>query len=69
MVLKREVYSKVTINGQIYNIKLINNPTIDDIVETEARIYAIGRKNGQVDENRYVKRSIKDFLIRVGVER
>lgn len=69
MSISREVYSKIVINGRSYSIKLINNPTIDDVLETEARIYATERAAGEVDETRSVPRTMRDYLVRLGVER
>jgi hypothetical protein len=67
---RQEVESKLLLEGKSYSIKLIHNPTVDDVVITEARIQAAEISNGDVlvDERR-VQRDIRDFLIRLGVER
>jgi hypothetical protein len=67
---RQEVESKILLEGKSYSIKLIHNPTVDDVVITEARIQAAEISNGDVlvDERR-VQRDVRDFLIRLGVER
>jgi len=56
-------------NGSVYNVKLIENPTIDDILVTEAKIYAYSMATSTVDTTRRVGRDIRNFLINIGVER
>lgn len=51
----------------LYNI--ISNPLIDDVVITEARLQAYEVENGTLEEGRRVDRGVRDFLIRLGVER
>jgi hypothetical protein len=69
MSFRNEVEQRFIVDGRPVIIKLINNPTIDDIVVTEARVYATSIERGNVDTNRRVSRGLRDFLIRLGVER
>lgn len=69
MAAQNVVHTQLVDNGVVYNVKLIENPTIDDILVTEAKIYAHSMATGTVDESRRVGRDIRDFLINTGVER
>jgi len=62
--------SRMVVEGRPLIINLIENPTIDDVVITEARIYAASLDNSDPTINdRKVSRNILDFLIRQNVER
>lgn len=61
---------KVVIQGKPFIISLIENPIIDDVLITEARIQAISIYNQDDSaDDRIVDRGIRDYLIRLGVER
>lgn len=64
-----EVDSRLFIDGRPYVMNLIANPTIDDVLITEMRVRAHEIVSGKTDDERRVSRDIRDFLIRVGVER
>jgi hypothetical protein len=49
--------------------RVISNPIIDDVVITEARLLAYEIENGPLADERRVERGVRDFLIRLGVER
>lgn len=66
---RQEVESRMVVDGRPVIIRVISNPTIDDVVITEARIYAAELEGGTIDEDRRVQRDVRDFLIRLGVER
>lgn len=61
--------SRLIIDGRPVVIKLISNPLIDDVVITEAIIKASEIENGTFNATRRVDRGVRDFLIRLGVER
>lgn len=69
MAIRAKAESKVVIDGKPYIVSIIDNPTIEDVVETEARIYAAEVMNNTPREDRRVERPIRDFLIRLGVDR
>lgn len=69
MSIRNQITKRYVINGKPVIISLINNPVIDDIVVTEARIQASYVQTGNVDPNRRVDRDLRDFLIRLGVQR
>lgn len=69
MAARDIVSSRLIVNGRPYIINLINNPTIDDVVMTESRVLAAEIENGVIEEGRRVSRDIRDFLIRLKVER
>lgn len=62
--------ASVVIEGKPFLLSFFDNVTIDDVLITEARIQAIAilKQDGSADD-RSVDRSIRDYLIRLGVER
>ena len=51
-------------------VSLIQNPLIDDVLITEARLQATDIEEGNsANPDRRVGRDVRDFLIRLGVER
>jgi hypothetical protein len=69
MSIRQEVTQRLIIDGQPRIIRLIQNPTIDDVLVSEARIHAAEIEQGIQDDTRRVPRAIRDFLIRMKVER
>ena len=69
MTNRQEVQNRLVIEGRPFLVNLIANPTIDDVVITEMRLHAHEISSGQTDPDRRVSRDIRDFLIRIGVER
>lgn len=69
MTYRQDVSERVVVNGVPFIVTLISNPTIDDVVVTEARLHAATLEGYSVPENRKVEREIKDFLVRLGVDR
>jgi hypothetical protein len=66
---RRDIEQRLIVDGRPYVIRLISNPTIDDVLVTEARIRLSEIESGSVDSSRQVKRDVRDLLIRIGVER
>lgn len=69
MSSRSEIDAKFAVNNKSLLVKLINNPTIDDVLNIEARVYAASVGQGNLDTDRRVERDLRDFLIRIGVER
>lgn len=69
MTVRNDVESRYVVNGRPVLVRLINNPTIDDVMTTEARIQAYSLETGKVDMTRRVSRGLRDFLIQIGVEK
>jgi hypothetical protein len=65
---RTEVVSDIVVAGRPLTLKLLSHPLIDDILLTEAQIAAFEIENGPGEERR-VGRDIRDYLIRLGVER
>lgn len=63
--------SRLIVDGKPVLINLITGPTIDDVVMVEAQLYAasLDREDPSMTEGRSVPWDIKDYLIRLGVER
>lgn len=68
MSVRDEVESRFNVDGKPVIIKLINNPTIDDVINTEARVQASAIESGKELTGRRVSRSLRDYLIRLGIE-
>lgn len=70
MAERQDIETRMVVEGQPYIVRLINNPTIEDVVVTEMRL-TLAEKDGSItlDEDHRVSRNIRDFLIRLGVER
>jgi hypothetical protein len=69
MSVRDEVETRYIVDGKPVLIKLINNPTIEDVMNTEARVQATMIERGNIDPDRRVSRELRDFLIRLGVEK
>ena len=68
--VRQTVRQRLIVDGLPYVVSLISNPTIEDVVVTEMRIQAAAIEGRPaLLEDRIVQRDIKDFLIRLGVER
>lgn len=66
---RQEAEGRLIVNGRPVVYKVISNPLIDDVVITEAKLLASEIENGPFSEDRRVERNVRDFLIRLGVER
>ena len=67
---RQEAGGRLIIEGRPYFVRVISNPTIDDVVVTEMRIRASEiEQQKDLSSSRRVARDIRDFLIRLGVER
>lgn len=69
MGLRRETVKKVVLDGKPFSIRFIDNPTIDDVLSTEMQVQAYFIASGTSDPTRQVDYSVRDYLIRLGVER
>jgi hypothetical protein len=69
MADRRDIQQRLIVGGRPYVITLLHNPTIDDVLLTEARVAAAAIESKVSDEDRSVSRDIRDYLIRTGVER
>lgn len=52
--------------GEKYQANLIENPTIDDVVESEMKLAAFTRFGGPLPADHRVDRGIRNFLIKQG---
>jgi hypothetical protein len=59
----------VIINGRSYDLTVVENPTIDDVMVSEMKVQAQKVAESIDVSDRRVSRSIRDFLVRLGVER
>jgi SRSO17 transposase len=66
----RRTYSQdFASNGLMLRATVLEFPTIDDVVVTEAQITAYGIASQTPQSDRRVDREIRDFLVRFGVAR
>lgn len=68
---RNEVPIRMVVDGEPLLVTLIQNITIDDVISTEARIQATAIETGDssIVTDRQVSFELRDFLIRLGVER
>ena len=61
----------MVVEGDSLTVSLIQNPLIDDVLVTEMQVQAasIWQNNDSIVSDRRVSRDIRDWLIRLGVER
>lgn len=64
------VTQRLIVEGKPLLVSLIQNPLIDDVLITEARLQATDIEEGNTaNTDHRVGRDVRDFLIRLGVER
>lgn len=63
------ITQRLIVDGKPLLVSLIQNPLIDDVLITEARLQATDIEEGNGPSDRRVGRDVRDFLIRLGVER
>jgi len=66
---RQESEVRLIVDGRPVIYKVISNPLIDDVLINEMRMTASEIENGPLDDGRRVERGVRDFLIRLGVER
>ena len=70
MPLRTNITTKAYLNGQPFTIFFVDNPTIDDVLMVEMRLFAAEIVNGSTpDPDHRVSRGVRDLLIHLGVER
>lgn len=67
--MRRSYTQDIVVDGTIVRATLIEDPNIDDVLVTEARVYGYSRFVNTVDPERRVDRNIRDLLLRFGVAR
>jgi hypothetical protein len=65
---RKEFTQQLVVENNIYSITILDHPLIDDVVIAEAMLKAETLVSGIGDPDRRVDRSIRNFLIRLGVE-
>lgn len=68
MSARQESAIRLIVDGRPVVYRVLSNPVIDDVVISEAKLQAFQIENGSLGERR-VDRNLRDFLIRLGVER
>jgi hypothetical protein len=64
------VTQRLVVEGKPLIVSLIQNPLIDDVLITEARLQATDIEEGNISNaDHRVDRDVRDYLIRLGVER
>jgi hypothetical protein len=60
---------RITVDGKPVLFSLVQSPTVEDILGSEARVQATMIERGTISPDRRVSRELRDFLIRLGVEK
>jgi len=67
--VRNELVTKMVVEGRSLTITLIDSIVIDDVVSTEAQVQALSLLNdGVTVSGRRVDRTIRNYLVRIGVE-
>lgn len=66
---REELLNPIVIDGRPYTLRLIQSPLIDDVVISETQIAAFEVAQGIKPTERRVDRGVRDYLIRLRVER
>lgn len=67
--MRRSYSQSFTSKGLVLQATVIEDPTIDDVVATEAQIIAFEIASGTKQPERRVGRDVRDTLVRFGVAR
>ncbi len=68
MSVQKIISGHYLLKGEKVFVQLLHNPTIEDVLSVEARVAAYQVESGD-NPDRRVDRRVRDFLIRIGVER
>lgn len=66
---RTEFQGRLIVSGHSITVRAIRNPVVDDAVLSEARLTAHVMAGGKIPPDHRVSRDLRDFLIRIGVER
>jgi hypothetical protein len=69
MAARTDIATKVVIGGKPYTVFMVDNPTIEDVMVVEMKLWAANKMNRVSDSEYRVSRGVRDTLIRLGVER
>lgn len=69
MSTQKTATGSIEMDGRSYTLTIIENPTVDDVVVSEMKVHAQHVAEGLDVSDRRVARGIRDFLVRLGVER
>ena len=69
MAKRTEVVLKMALPRGVSNVRLINYPSVEDTLVSEARLWLSQMYTDTVDDTRRVSYQIRDYLVRSGVER
>lgn len=65
------IETKVRVDGRPATVQAIRSPTIDDVVIAEGRLYlaSLDRADPAISSGHRVPIEVRDYLVRLGVER
>lgn len=69
MAIRSVFETKTSLPTGPARVRIINNPTIEDVLASETRTWLYSFSEGNVDDTRRVSYDIRNYLIRQGVER
>lgn len=69
MPFRTDIAIKLTADGVPYTMFLVDRPTIEDVMVVEMKLKAAEIMNEESNPDYRVDRGVRDFLIRMGVER
>jgi len=69
MPFRTNINTKITVDGKPYTVLFIDNPTVEDVLVVEMKVWARNLQNNTPKPTRRVPPSIRDVLIRLGIPR
>jgi Trk K+ transport system NAD-binding subunit len=66
--MRKVTTTDIVKDGQLYKLSLIESPNIDDVITSEAQVQAYMIATASVDDTRRVDRTLREILMRFGVE-
>ena len=65
------IESKLRIDGKPVTVQVLRNPTVEDVVVVEAKLYlaSLDRGDSSITTGHRVPLDVRDHLVRLGVER
>lgn len=69
MAVRKDIEERLVVEGVPFVVRLVESPTIEDVVATEARLHASKIEGYPIPFDHQVERDVRDFLIRLGIDR
>ncbi len=69
MTVRQDIQQRMVVDGIPYIVRLIDNPTVEDVAASEMKLQAARIQGFAVPDDHRVPRDVRDFLVLLGVVR